>query len=287
LAQAVDTRRFRLVVALLAFAHVVLVSRQVDTGGGKTMLDQTLFVALAPLQGGVAGLISELGGAWAAYVDLRGAQEENLRLREQVRDLELRFAGQRELAEQAARLRELLELRQILPHATLVAEVIARDGLPSSRTVTLDKGRREGVTLDAPVLCATGVVGRVIGLGPHAARVQLLLDADSGVGVRVERSRVAGVVTGQPGYADARGRELLMKYVPILADVRAGDVVVTSGLDQIYPSGLMVGRVSSVESGSGVSKDVSVSPSADFERLEQVLVVRMEKADTRITESVK
>jgi rod shape-determining protein MreC len=129
------------------------------------------------------------------------------------------------------------------------------------------------------VISASGVVGRVVALGPHAAKVQLLLDRDSGVGVRVERSRVSGVVAGQVGFADTGTYDLVMRYVPLAADVVVGDVVVTSGQDQMFPKGLLVGHVSSVSRSTGLFKDVIVTPSAGFERLEQVMVVRMTGTD--------
>ena len=86
---------------------------------------------------------------------------------------------------------------------TTVAEVVSRDALPWYRTLTVNKGREDGVTLDAPVISPTGVVGRIIAIGPHAAKVQLLQDRDSGAGVLIERSRVAGVITGQVGFSDS------------------------------------------------------------------------------------
>jgi rod shape-determining protein MreC len=123
------------------------------------------------------------------------------------------------------------------------------------------------------VISPTGVVGRVIAVGPRAARVQVLLDRDSGAGVLIERSRVSGVVSGQVIQPETGAADLLLKYVSERADVAEGDVVVTSGFDRIYPKGLVVGRVSYVGEGSGLLKEIRVEPSARFDRLEEVLVV--------------
>jgi rod shape-determining protein MreC len=131
------------------------------------------------------------------------------------------------------------------------------------------------------------VVGRVIAVGPQASRVQILLDKSSAVGVRIERTRIAGVVTGRSGYGDAAGPDLDLLYVPVLADVEVGDVVVTSGLDRIHPRGLMVGRVRSVKGGGGLFKEISVAPSARFEQLEEVMVVRQRHQEPRFTRSVR
>lgn len=287
MARLFDARRSRLVLGALVLGHLVVISRQVDAGGGASLLERIVFAVLTPLQRTVAGAVRGLREAWTSYVDLRGVHEENLRLRERIRTLETQLQERQHLAREAERLRELLELRRILPMETVVAEVVARDGLPWFRTVTVNKGKEDGVGLNAPVLSPTGVVGRVIELGPHAAKVQLLLDRDSGVGVLMERSRVTGVLQGQVGFADSGTTDLVMKYVPALAEVAVGDVVITSGLDRIYPKGLVVGRVNSVGKNSGLFKEVLVAPSARFDRIEEVLVVRGSEEAPVLSESVR
>jgi rod shape-determining protein MreC len=98
---------------------------------------------------------------------------------------------------------------------------------------------------------------------------------------------VTGVLQGQVGPADEAKFDLVMKYVPALADVAVGDVVVTSGLDRIHPKGLVVGRVRSVGAGAGLFKDVLVTPSAGFDRIEEVLVVRRAAEDLSTPDSVR
>ena len=274
MARAIETHRSRLLLGALVFAHLIAISRQVDTGGGVSLLEHFVFMLLSPVQRTFTGALRGVSGAWGAYVDLRGVHEENSRLRERLRHLETELQKRQLLADEATRLREVLALKQILPLETLVAEVTSRDGMPWFRTMVLNKGLDDGVGLDAPVLSPTGVVGRVIAVGPRAAKVQILLDRDAGVGVLIERTRVTGVVSGQVGFSDAGATDLAMKYVSSLADVAPGDVVVTSGLDRLFPKGLVVGRVRSVLPGSGLFKEILVAPSAQFDRLEEVLVVR-------------
>jgi rod shape-determining protein MreC len=280
-------RNSRVILVVLILVHLVVISRQVDTGGGRSLFEQLVFAVFTPLQRAVSATVRGVQDAWSAYLDLRGVHQDNQRLQERIRGLEMQLQEQRHLAQEAERLRDVLELRRILPLDTVVAEVVARDGLPWFRTLIIDKGTSDGVTLNAPVLAPSGVVGRVIETGPYAAKVQLLLDRESGVGVLVERSRVNGVLQGRVGPADEAAVELLMKYVPALADVAVGDVVVTSGLDRIYPKGLVVGRIRAVGTGSGLFKDVLVTPSAGFDRLEEVLVVRRPADDRSTPESVR
>jgi rod shape-determining protein MreC len=101
----------------------------------------------------------------------------------------------------------------------------------------------------------------------RAAKVQLLVDRNAAAGALVERSRAAGLVTGT-------GDELLsMEYVSEVADVMVGDLIVTSGIDGIYPKGFPIGRIESMEKGGGVYQKITVRPAVDFTSLEEVLVV--------------
>ncbi len=286
-----DARRSRLLLAGLVLAHLVAISRQVDDGGGTSLLNRAVYAVLSPVQAVVAAGVRGVRGVWFSYVDLRRVRAENGALHDRLREAETRLQERQRDAEEAARLRELLELRQILPHDTLVAQVIVRDALQWFRILTIDKGARQGVLKDAAVISPNGVVGRVIRVGPSASQVQLLLDQQSGVGARIERSRVTGVVSGQvsrqSATPDASAGDLVMKFVPMLADVVEGDIVVTSGLEGMFPPGLVIGRVRTVVRGSGLFKEVRVAASADFDRLEEVLVVRTPPPDATVPEPMK
>jgi rod shape-determining protein MreC len=130
-------------------------------------------------------------------------------------------------------------------------------------------------------------VGRVVAVGGQVARIQLLLDRDCSAGVLVGEGRVSGVVQGQVGFADQGTSELLVKYVGALAQVGVGDPVVTSGLDGIYPKGLLVGRVRSVAPPNGLFKDVLVAPAVAFDQMEEVLILRRVAEDRSLAEAVR
>jgi rod shape-determining protein MreC len=287
MAAVLDARRSRFLLVGMVLLHLVLISHQVDGGGGVSLLQRAIFTLLSPLQNGVSAVVRGVVGAWTGYLDLRGTRRDNQRLVERVRNLETLLQERGHLAREAERFRELLGLREILPMATTVADVVARDGLPWYRTILINKGSEDGLALEDPVISPTGVVGRIIAIGPHAAKVQLLQDRDSGAGVLIERSRVTGVVSGQVGFSDTGSSDLVMKYVPETADVVVGDVVVTSGQDRVYPKGLVVGRVRVVGKGSGLSKDILVEPSARFSQVEEVLVVHQPKEPLTLTRTVR
>lgn len=221
---------------------------------------------------------------WLSYVDLRRVRQDNARLRSRADALQTELHEIHQRAGASARLRTLLELQQRLEEPGRAAEVIARSGLPWFRTLILGRGSSDRVSLDAPVISPAGVVGRVIAVAAGTSKVQVLLDQHSGTAVLVDRTRVSGVVSGQVGSSGFGPRDLLMKYVPQRSDVATGDLVVTSGLDGIYPKGLVVGHVIRVAIGSGLFQDVHVRPSVAFDRLEEVLVLRPRQATPLLLE---
>jgi rod shape-determining protein MreC len=109
-------------------------------------------------------------------------------------------------------------------------------------------------------------VGRVILPSPRASRVQMLIDRNAAAGAMIERTRAQGIVLGQ-------GEALSMEYVPGTAEVKQGDVVVTSGIDKIYPKGFVIGSVEAINRGPGSYHEITVRPAVDFTKLEEVLVV--------------
>ena len=287
MAQAASARRSRFLLVGLILAHLTAISHQVDGGTGVSLLQRGVLSVLSPLQRGVgaaAFLASELWRGWAFH---RETYADNRKLRAEVRALETELQLRSYRAQESVRLRELLALQQAVPLDTLAALVVARDGVPWFRTLTLDKGERDGVRLDAAVISSTGIVGRVVAVGPSAARVQVLLDRDSGAAALIERSRVSGVVSGQVSAPETGSEDLALKYIPGRADVVVGDVVVTSGLDRIFPKGLVIGRVRLVGDVTGLFREVSVEPSARFSSLEEVLVLKGAPAPLETPRSVE
>ncbi len=287
MALALGVHKSRFLLVGLVVVHLAAISHQVDAGGGVSLLQRAVFSLLSPVEAAFSGATRGVMAGWRGWIDLRHVHQSNERLEERVHYLETLLQERQHQVREADRLRDLLTLRQTLALETVAAEVVTRDGMPWFRTLTLDRGRDAGVALQAAVISPAGVLGRVVAVGPNAAKVQLLQDRESGAGVMIERSRVAGVVSGQIGFADAGANDLVMKYVPGLADVVVGDAVVTSGMDRIYPKGLVVGQVRLVGPGSGLFKEILVTPAARPDQIEEVLVIK--KADTApaFDESVK
>ena len=248
-------------------AHVILISAQVNSGSGVPLLETVTFGVFSEVQRTVATIVGALQHAWGGYVGLRGVRAENETLRHQLDDLQIRFQEERALATRTRQLETLLDLRNQQQLSTRAAQVIAAGASPDFRTVTVDKGTGDGLRSNMAVIAPGGVVGRIVTPGVHAAKVQLLVDRNAAAGGLVERSRAQGVVVG------SGDGTLRMEFVPDAADVQVGDVVVTSGIDGIYPKGFVIGRVETVDRGNGIYMVIRVRPIVDFPRLEEVLGV--------------
>lgn len=264
----VDIRqRAGYVFIAVLIAHVLLISAQVSARSGMPLLQAALFGAFSEVQRGSGGVIAGVRRVWGGYVALRGVRVENQQLKQQIADLQVTLQEERSLARESGNLKALLDLRSVAHVDTAAAEVVAGGASPEFRTVTISKGSRDGLRTDMAVVAPAGVVGRVILPSRRAAKVQLIIDRNAAAGAIVERSRAQGVIIGN-------GTDhLQLRYVSSAADVKAGDLVVTSGIDGIYPKGFIIGTVESASRGAGMYHDIVVKPAVDFTSLEAVLVV--------------
>jgi len=261
-----ERRPFFLLVLILA-SLLILMSHQVRTRRGNTLLEDGLLNVSAPLVKGASGGVGLLAGLWQGYVDLRGARRENLALKANLEKMEEVGRVGEEFRRENLRLRDLLELQKSLEFPSLAAEVVSLGVSSQARTALINRGSKDGVKRDMPVISRKGVVGRVIAVGSGMAKVQLLIDPNSGVAGVFQRTRGQGMVVGVGDHG------CRMDYVSDLEDVAVGDVVVTSGLDEIYPKGVTVGVVFSVAEGDQLTKNIFIRPEVDFRHLEEVLVL--------------
>ncbi len=193
-------------------------------------------------------------------------------LAEQVADLRLQARQAEELQRENVRLRALLEAKQATPLRTIVADVIGRAATNAMETVTINRGRRDGVSPSSAVFTADGLVGSALRVHRGSADVLLITDPTSGVGAMCQRSRDVGAVKG------LRGAELLLTYLPPDADVRRDDQVITSGKGGVFPKGIPIGTVVQArQDPEDLSWSALVRPLADVRRVEQVLVVVEER----------
>ena len=253
----------------LILGHVILISAQVSTSSGTRVLEAVTFGLFSEIQRTVTTMVGGVRQVWDGYVGLRGVRAENDGLRQQVEGLQVQLQEAHALARRTHSLQALLDLRRDTGLPTLSARVIAADATPWFRTLTIDRGSEDGLRGDLAVIAPAGVVGRVVGRpGARAAKVQLLIDRNAAAGATIERTGAGGVVMGSDDVSSLR-----LAYVSNLEDVEAGDVVVTSGIDGIYPKGFVIGHIARAELGTGLYKTIHVQPVVDFTGLEHVLVV--------------
>ncbi|HKW17745.1 MAG TPA: rod shape-determining protein MreC [Terriglobales bacterium] len=235
--------------------------------------------AITPFERAIVYLQTDASTLWHNYFYLRGVRQENRQLKDQIEQLQLEQVRLQQDANQAHRLQALLGFKEQFIAKTLAAQVIGSSGSELSRTVYLDKGSRDGIQQDMAVISADGVVGRVISVFKNTSQVLLVNDQTSGVGAILEQSRVLGVMQGKPSGG------LVIDKIMADEDIKAGDKVLTSGGDLIFPKGLLIGTVAKVERGSEFLQ-ISVKPAARLDRLEEVLVILKKEEREPVTPGV-
>jgi rod shape-determining protein MreC len=264
-----SSRRTLVLFLVLSFAHLLLMSVQVQARSGLPLIQAAAFSLFAAVQQATSAVADAGQSFWSNYLALRGVAAENDALHKRVLELEGQIQAQAALLNQSHELERLLKLKESLVAPTLAARVIAGDAAPGALTITIDRGSADGIETNMAVIGHRGVVGRVINRPTaHAAQVQLLISHNAGAGAITEQSGAVGPVRGGAG-----NPPLEMEYVDLLKDVKVGERVLTSGLDGIFPRGFLIGTVERAVKGSGVYSNIAVRPATDFSDIHVVLVI--------------
>lgn len=198
-------------------------------------------------------------------------EEENTRLKAELSRMRKEEQEWREAVLENKRLREILSIKEKEHSFVTAARVIARSMDQWSNTVVLDKGFSDGVEKDMIAVTDTGLVGKISGVSRSYSYLLFLTDINFSAAARLQGSRVEGVVSGT-GF-----RRCQLKYVPYEEEVKKGDVVMTSGLDLLFPQGIPIGYVSKVNKKDiGMFQDIEVVPFADDAKIEFVAIIKRE-----------
>jgi rod shape-determining protein MreC len=228
-----------------------------------------LIAAMRPFQSGIQMTISGIRQVFLNYAALRGLTVENAKLKGRIQELEAERDRHLEDESINRRLRELMDFRLELPSGAVTASVISNSASTWFNILILDKGKKDGVEKGMGAVSPLGVVGQVVSVTSRSAKVLLITDSHSGVDAVVQRSRARGIVAGSLESGP------IMKYVKRSDDLKEGDRLVTSGLDGVFPKGLLIGAVSKVNKKSfGLFQYVEVTLAVDPARIEEVLVVQ-------------
>jgi rod shape-determining protein MreC len=264
----------------LSSCFCLLLSIYILTAGARGQIQNEPLGAvvlwiLRPLQSVSQGTVNWIKNFRQNYDTLSGFKTENERLRRRIETLE---AEKQQLLETEAtnlRLRQLLEFRAQMPGTAITASIIANSATSWFQSSLVNKGSADGVRKGMAVLNPQGVVGQVVAVTGRTAKVLLLTDANSGVDVLIQRTRARGIVSG------SLDNGTVLKYVKRSEDVQPGDRLVTSGMDGVFPKGMMVGAVIKVQKQNlGLFQSIEVLPAVRFDRLEEVLVVAADGAAT-------
>lgn len=263
---ATRRRPFFLLVIVIS-AQLVLLAFQIRRQRDIRLIRMWTVETITPFERGGSWVVRVFGGGWRNYVNLRHAREENERLQSRVEELEMSNRALESRAAEAERLASLLNFRET--HAEvpmLAAQVIGSGTEASSHTVIINRGERDRLRKNMPVITPDGVVGKIVEVYPSASQVLLITDKDSGLGALLGNSRTHGIVKGT---GDSFVR---LDYLVNDEKVNTGDVVVTSGEDRIFPKDLPVGTV--VDAKPAIPFQViHVRPVARLDRLEEVLIL--------------
>jgi rod shape-determining protein MreC len=208
-----------------------------------------------------------VSGFWNSYVALVGVEAERADLLERVRTLEAENSRLVEVQGENERLRRLLGIAELAQLEGVAARVVGRDATNWVKTVTIDRGRSSGLAPGMAVVSGDGVVGQVVSASPSTALVLLITDHSSGIDAIVQGNRARGIVEGT-GESACRWR-----FVRGDAEVAIGDRLITSGLDGIFPKGLLLGVVTDLGDVEGLFRSIVVTPAARLSAIEDVFVV--------------
>jgi rod shape-determining protein MreC len=228
----------------------------------------------APIERLIRIPLDKTSTMWNRYLFLVGLGQENLRLKKENDQLKNKLLSYQEGYLEGLRLQKLLTLKEQSEYAIMTARVIGIDQKSLLKTILINKGTSHGIKNGLPVLNDQGVIGRIIETSWHVSRVLLISDGNSNVDAIVQGTRVQGMLQG------SGTMRCILKYIAKTEEVKAGDLVVSSGMTEVFPKGLLLGTVIRADKKDpGLFQRIEVVPAVDFTRLEEVLVLMV--ADKR------
>ncbi|SRR5712692_595893 len=235
-----------------------------------------LMALMRPLQIGAQATVVKLRDLPQIYVTFWSLVSENEKLKQRVLQLEMERSRLLESEATNHRLQELLQFRSQLSSGSITASVVASSASTWFRSLILDKGSSDGVLKGMGVVSPLGVIGQVVAVTSRSAKVLLLTDPNSGVDAFDQRSRARGIISGSLDYGP------IMKYVKRSEDIKEGDRLITSGLDGVFPKGLLVGTITKVNKKNfGLFQYVGVTLAVDSSEIEEVLVVSADRGESK------
>ena len=216
-----------------------------------------------------SALTSTTAAITRPFKEIALRNEENRLLRTQIDELLLERTRYQNAFFENKRLRDLLKLRDTWKETITAARIIGRGTNYWSHTFIINKGIQDGIIKDAVAITPKGLAGKIFNVSQSYASLLLVTDINFAASVRIQESRKEGVLSG------TGTTKTVLKYIPPEEEIKTGEVVITSGLDRLFPPGIPVGYVSKVDRQStGYFQHIEVTPFADNARIEEVLIIK-------------
>jgi rod shape-determining protein MreC len=261
--------RIRALALLGIIAGVCLLLLTLQMRGRAAGASDALAIFTTPVQTVVSRINRTAFGLWSTYQDWKNVRTENRRLRDEAQRLRVESLRVSEVDEENRRLRRLLQLKEALPLETISGEIIGREWGGWVRSLTVNRGRSSRVVRLTAVIGPDGLIGRIVDVRGGSSVVQVLTDPASTVGAHVVRTRTPGIIEGEP-----RGTIRFKYMARDGSGMQVGDMVVTSGLGGLFPRGIPIGRVRSIEDrGSALFHYAQIAPAVDFAKIDEVLLL--------------
>lgn len=246
------------------FTVITMTSRQ---SLPVSSLERIAISVTSPFQLMVTKTIGFTESIWRTYFMAVLAVKENVELKARLSNsMEIKNRYE-EMEQENSRLKKFVNFTSSVPDTYVAAQVIARDPSPWFKTIMIDKGYEDGVIKGSPVLVSEGIVGQIIKVAKKYSRVLMITDRNSAVDALVQNTRVRGMVKGN------NEDKCTFVYALRKDEIKAGEMIVSSGLDQVFPKGLKIGSIQDVKKiHSQLFQDITIETSVDFDKLEDVLV---------------
>ena len=260
--------RIVLLTVLLSICALLLLSVNIKEKKGLHFFEKIILEVFSPSQKVIRSSTKGMASFFNNYILLIGLKEENDNLKKAINALKEENNQLREAFIANVRLRRLLNFKETLKTPIIPAEVVGEDPSPWFKTILIDKGNKHSIKKNMIVVTSDGIIGRTIQVSRSTSKVLLIIDHRSAIDAMVQRTRAKGILEGK---AESNCR---LKYVLRADDVITGDKIISSGLGGIFPKGLLLGKVSKIEKDNfGMFQSVEVTPSVNFLKLEEVLVL--------------
>ncbi|MCB0271757.1 MAG: rod shape-determining protein MreC [Bdellovibrionales bacterium] len=259
----------RLIIAIFVFYFILQIfSFGIQKKEHHPFHERAVVALTAPVQWMIHSTWIGIKSMISNYVFLVNTKEQNRVLVDRISALEQKLVTFKEMEIENLRLQRIFDLQVEETFVRVVAKKIAYGSSRFEKTIRIQKGSRHGLREGLPVINADGIVGQVIDVYRNYSDVLLITDPTSSMDVIVQRSRANGMLKG------GLKNQLAFQYLSKESDVFEEDVVITSGLDGIYPKAIAVGKVSAVGvRDKGLFLDATVRPFVNFENLEEVVVL--------------